>query len=153
MLSAFSMFAQTTAQQREEQKRAEYREQIGIDLSVPDYDVKKPDAKVMGWRLAKILQSLEKNYNQGVYSQMLMSIRAEQMEDNKLLYIPINKIKIKRITKSGDDIVIIVATSSKADNIGKVDFDLNLKFIQGVSDSDLVNSFFSSLSRYIRGDE
>lgn len=40
MLSAFSMFAQTTAQQREKQKRAEYREQIGIDLSVPDYDLK-----------------------------------------------------------------------------------------------------------------
>ena len=84
---------------------------------------------------------------------MLMSIRAEQMEDNKLRYVPIDKLKIKRITKSGDDIFIIVATSSKADNIGKVDFDLNLKFNKGVSDSDLVNSFFSNLSRYIKEDD
>ena len=153
MLSAFSMFAQTTAEQRKEQKNAEYRDQIGIDLSVPDYDVKKPDAKVMGWRLAKILQSLEKNYNQAVNNQMLTSIRAEQIDDNRVRYIPIDKIKILRITKNGDEITIIINTLSKNDNIGKVDFNLNLKFNKGVSDSDLVNSFFSNMGRYIKEDE
>ena len=153
MLAAFSMFAHTTAEQRKEQKNAEYRDQIGIDLSVPDYDVKKPDAKVMGWRLAKILQSLEKNYNQAVNNQMLTSIRAEQIDDNRVRYIPIDKIKILRITKNGDEITIIINTLSKNDNIGKVDFNLNLKFNKGVSDSDLVNSFFSNMGRYIKEDE
>lgn len=140
MLSALSISAQTTAEQREEQKKAEYREKIGIDLSVPDYDVKKPDAKVMGWRLAKILQSLEKNYNQEANNQMLMSIRAEQIDDNRVRYVPIDKIKIQRITKVGDEITIIVKTTSKNDNIGKVDFDLNLKLKEFLTVTSLILS-------------
>ena len=64
----------------EEQKKQEIREKINLDYSVPDYNVKRPDAKVMGWRLAKILQSLEKNYTQPVYNQMLSQIRNEQIK-------------------------------------------------------------------------
>ena len=66
---------------------------INLDYSVPDYNVKRPDVKVMGWRLAKILQSLEKNYTQPVYNQMLSQIHNTQMEELKVRYLPIKKIK------------------------------------------------------------
>ena len=54
MLAVVGMLAQTTSQ-GEDEKVIELRQKIGIDYTVPDYDVKKPDAKVMGWRLAKML--------------------------------------------------------------------------------------------------
>lgn len=56
------MFAQTS-----EAKQAEMREKIGLDMTVPDFDTKKIDSKVMGTRLAGILDYLMENYQQGVY--------------------------------------------------------------------------------------
>ena len=152
MLAAVSMQAQATSQ-GEDPKVIEIRQKIGIDYTVPDYDVKKPDAKIMGWRLAKILQSLEKNYTQGINNQLLMAVRAEFVEDNRLRYMPIDKMKIQRITKKGENIHIVVMTTSKNENIGKVESALNLIFKKGVSDSDVTNSLFSTLSRYIKEEE
>jgi len=41
--------------QTDSAKIAEYREKIGIDMTVPDFETKKIDAKVMGSRLAGYL--------------------------------------------------------------------------------------------------
>lgn len=71
MLTAGSMSAQTYSQ-GEDPKVIEMRQKIGIDYSVPDYNVRKPDAKVMGWRLAKMLIKLEKNYQQGTYNPLFV---------------------------------------------------------------------------------
>ena len=152
MLTAVSMQAQTTSQ-GEEAKVVEMRERIGIDYTVPDYDVKKPDAKVMGWRLTKILQSLEKNYTQGIYNQLLMAVRAEFVEDNRLRYVPIDRMKIQRIIKKGEDITVVIKTMSKSETVGKVDSEFSLVFKKGVSDSDVTNSLFSTLSRYVKENE
>ena len=105
MLAAGSMSAQTYSQ-GEDQKVVEMRQKIGIDYTVPDYDVRKPDAKVMGWRLAKMLQKLEQNYQQGTYNRMLASIRSEILEDPNLRYTAVNKMKIQKIQKVGDVIAI-----------------------------------------------
>lgn len=48
--------------QTDSAKIAEYREKIGIDMSVPDFETKKIDAKVMGERLEGILNYLMENY-------------------------------------------------------------------------------------------
>ena len=45
---------------------AEYREKIGLDMTVPDFETKKIDAKVMSTRLAGILEYLLENYKQGI---------------------------------------------------------------------------------------
>lgn len=37
---------------------------LALDYSMPDYSIKKIDAKVMGERLAKILESICANYRQ-----------------------------------------------------------------------------------------
>ncbi len=42
LLSTVSLSAQwRSTKQSEEEKRAEYREKIGIDMSVPDFETKK----------------------------------------------------------------------------------------------------------------
>lgn len=48
--------------QTDSAKISEYRERIGIDMSVPDFETKNIDAKVMGTRLAEILEYLLENY-------------------------------------------------------------------------------------------
>ena len=132
----------------EEQKKQEIREKINLDCSVPDYNVNRLDAKVMGWRLAKILQSLEKNYTQSVYNQMLSQIRNTQMEELKVHYLPIEKIKILNIQKQDSVITIKINTISKIDK-KKVNYDVVLTFVNSVSDNETTNNLFGDLGRYV----
>ena len=57
MLYTISISAQTT-QQSEEARTAELREKIGIDYSMPDFNTSSLNGKVIGERLAKMLQFL-----------------------------------------------------------------------------------------------
>ena len=143
------MSAQTYSQ-GEDPKVIEMRQKIGIDYTVPDYDVKKPDAKVMGWRLAKMLQKLEENYQQGTYNRMLARIRSEVLEDPNLRYIAVNKMKILKIQKVGDVITIRISTSSKSETLGKLNHEFEIKFDKGVSNNDTANQLFADLSQYIK---
>jgi len=152
MLTAVDMQSQAS-EQSEDPKVIEMREKIGIDYTVPDYDVKKPDAKVMGWRLAKIVQKLEQNYLQGLYNRMLAAIRSEILEEPNLRYIAVNKMKVLKIQKVGDVITIRISTSSKNETLGKLNHEFDIKFDKGVSDNDIVNQLFSDLCRYIKEDD
>ncbi len=52
MLVSLSISAQLrTIAQTDFARQAEYREKIGIDMSIPNFDTKKIEAKVMGGRL------------------------------------------------------------------------------------------------------
>ena len=135
-----------------EQKKQEIREKINLDYSVPDYNVNRPDAKVMGWRLAKILQSLEKNYTQPAYNQMLSQIRSVQMEDQKLRYSHVDKIKILNIQKKDSIINIKINTLSK-DGKRKVNYDVVFTFVNNFSNDEIANQLFGDIARYIKVDE
>lgn len=63
MLSALTSFAQIIPVQIDSMRLEKYRTEIGLDLSVPDYDIKTIDSKIMGLRLAGILDYLMDNYN------------------------------------------------------------------------------------------
>lgn len=152
MLAVVGMQAQSSSQ-GEDSKVIEMRQKIGIDYTVPDYDVRKPDAKVMGWRLAKMLQKLEKNYQQGTYNRMIASIRSEVLEEPRIRYIAVNKMKIQKIQKVGDVITIRISTSSKNETLGKLNHEFGIKFVKGISDNDTANQLFSDLGRYIKEDE
>ena len=134
-----------------EQKKQEVREMINLDYSVPDYNVKRPDAKVMGWRLAKILQSLEKNYTQPVYNQMLSQIRNTQMEELRVRYLPVERIKILNVQKQDSVITIKINTISKI-NKKKVNYDVVFTFVNSVSDDETTNILWEDIARYIRKD-
>ena len=120
---------------------------------VPDYNVKKPDAKVMGWRLAKMLQFLEKNYKQAIYNRQLSRIRYEQMGEPKVLYLPIEKLRILDIEKQ-DSVITIKINTVSGKKKDKVDFDMVLTFVNSMSDDETTNKIFCDIGRYIReGDE
>ena len=61
-------------------RMAAYREAIGLDITVPDFSTKKIDAKVMGTRLAGILEYLLENYKQASYERQIALIVGEQYE-------------------------------------------------------------------------
>ena len=66
LLAAFLCFQSVSAQTSaiSDEARKEIREKIGLDMTVPDFETKKIDAKVMGSHLANILTFLMKNYQQ-----------------------------------------------------------------------------------------
>ena len=77
--SAQFRYRYTTYEQQQEQKKQGIRDRINFDYSVPDYNVARPDEKVMGWRLCKILLVLEQNFSQWEHNRKLSIIRSEQM--------------------------------------------------------------------------
>ena len=149
LLMVCGMAAQSIGQ-IDEKKMMEYRETIGLDYSMPDFNTTKVDAKVIGVRLATILQSLEKNYKQAFYNRLLASIAAEQMANLNYSSVPVHKIMIKKISKTGDEINILVRTTLTPSDSKKKNFDVNLRFIQGVSDNNTTNLLFSDLCRYLK---
>ena len=130
-----------------------FRRQIALDYTLLDYNVTKPDAKVMGWRLAGILQFLEKNYMQGLYNQKLSSIRASQMEDINYRYLHIDKIQFKHIQKRDSVITIVINMFTKVDKKKKFSNDVTLTFTNSLSDDVRANELFSDIVRYIKRDE
>lgn len=151
-LVTLNTFAQTPVHQ-EDSKVTEMREKLGIDYSMPDFDTKKIDGKVIGVRLAKLLEFLQKNYTQGTYNRQLANIRFEATEDASVRFLGVDKLKIERIKKEGEVITIHFSTITKNDNKEKLQHEFDMRFDKGVSDSDKVNALFSDISRYIKEDE
>ena len=74
-------------------RMAAYREAIGLDMTVPDFSTKKIDAKVMGTRLAGILEYLLENFHQVIYESSFARILSEQHEALHNKYFDIKKMK------------------------------------------------------------
>ena len=152
-LLASAQYRNTSSEQNDEAKKQELRQQIGLEYSMPDYAVKKIDASVIGPRLAKILTRLLDTYKQPLYNQYLAMIRSEVAEDHNLQYVHVDKLKLLNITKAGNTITIRFNTFTKDKNRGKLDYDLEFAFVDGLSEYNTVNELFSSISRYIKVEE
>ena len=135
--------------QNEDVRTEKWRQKIDLDYNVPDYSIKKPDAKVMGWRLAKILQSLEQNYTQDRYNHYLALILSHQMDDGSP-YMPIYKVKILNIQKQDNIITVRIKLFSKTKASGKIEQEIPLTFVNSVSEDGIANTLFSELGQYIR---
>ena len=126
------------------------REKLGIDYSMPDFDTKKIDGKVIGVHLAKMLEFIQENYTQGTYNRQLARIRFESTEDPSISFLGIDKLKILGIRKVRDVITIHVSTTTKSESKEKLEHVFDIRFDKGVSDSDKVNALFSDCRRYIK---
>lgn len=147
MLFTQSMSAQTT-QQSEDARTVELRQELGIDYSMPDFSTSKIDGKVIGERLAKLLQQLQSKYDSSVLNQYISLIQCEQIEN--LNYATVEKFHITRISKVGD-VITIEAKTKLSNNAAKVkNAKLTFVFDKGVSESTSVNDFFKYLGRYIK---
>lgn len=145
MACAHGVQAQTAVQQ-DDPKVVELRQQIGIDYSIPDFKTKKIDGTIIGTHLAGMLNLLQKYYNDGTYNWKLAAIVKEQK--GMISQVSIDKMKVTEISKVGDRISIKINTKLSKNIEGIKNADIDLVFIKGVSDSHVVNSLFSYLSRY-----
>lgn len=154
LLGAASLSAQTVAEtDKQALYNAELRQQIGLDYSMPDYSVKKIEASVIGPRLAKILTRLLDDFRQPLYNQFLAMIRSQVAEDPNLQYVHVDKLKLLNITKAGNTITIRFNTFTKDKKRGKLDYDLEFAFVDGLSEDKTVNDLFSNIGRYIKDEE
>lgn len=149
-LSASAQYHTLSDAQQVELKKQEIRQKLNIDYSMPDFDTKKVDGKVIGIRLAKMLEFLQKNYTLGLYNLQLSDIRFDYTQDSNVHYLGIDKMKINRIKKVGEVISVHFSTISKNDKKKKLQHEFDIVFDKGVSNNDRVNSLFTDISRYIK---
>lgn len=151
LLGALHVSAQLRPDAQSDSARlAEYRAQIGIDLSVPDFDTKKIDAKIMGSRLAGILNYLLENYDQGVYYRQLAYLLEEQVEALEKLYFHIKKVKFQNAKKVGNEIIIMLKVSLDKNLADVKQADLMIHLIDGASNNQKTNELLSNMSHYVQ---
>jgi len=139
--------------QTDSAKIAEYRERIGIDMTVPDFETKKIDAKVMGTRLAGILEYMLENYRQGTYSRQIAQTLGEQVEELKQVYFNVKKMKFVSATKKGNDLTILMKVWPGKNVRDVKQVDLTIHLFDGVSESQSANELLSNMSHYIQAKE
>ena len=152
-LLASAQYRNTSSEQSDEAKKQELRQQIGLEYSMPDYSVKKIDESVIGPRLAKILTRLLDDFRQPLYNQFLAMIRSQVAEDPNLQYVHVDKLKLLNISKAGNTITIRLNTFTKDKNRGKLDYNLDFTFVDGLSENQAANDLFSSIGRYVKDEE
>lgn len=147
LLISVSINAQTSSQ-GEDEKTIEYRQKIGIDYSMPDFNTFKIDGIVIGTRLAKMLTLLINRYDDYVFNQRVSFIQCEQLEN--LSYAKVEKLKISKISKVGDVITIMFKTKMSPNSAKIKNAEMTFCFTKGVSESISINDLFSDLGRYIK---
>lgn len=130
------------------QSETQVRETLALDYSMPDYSTSRINAKVMGQRLAAILEAVNENYKQPKYLSRLSLMQKSQLED--VSYCSVKKMKLKKVEKQGNTITITYDTELEPNvqNIKKAQ--LVFRFVDGVSENNSVNDFFCSICRYIK---
>ena len=136
-----------------ETKEEVWRKKIDLDMAVPDFNTKKIDQKVMGWKLAKMIDFIQRTYTQGSYNRVWSSIRYEQTEDPRIRFANVDQLEFVSAEKNDSIITLKWKTITKLDKKEKVYNDIVMTFVNGVSDSETVNNLFSDIARYIKPDD
>lgn len=149
LFGAISTSAQTSGEiSKQEQYKKEVREKLQLDYSLPDYSTSRIDAKVMGPRLAKILETICKNYQQYTNLSALSVIQSSQVEG--LSYGRVKTMKLDKVTKQGSEIIIRFNTKLESNNLNLKKSQIVFQFKESVSDDISTNDFFSNICRYIK---
>lgn len=156
LLSLFLLLGATNAaaQSQPQSQIAKYdtrtvedlRQQIGLDVEMPDYTTKKVDADVIGDHLAKMLNLLVNIITDGWYVQKMSAILSSQ--DAQLKYVIVDKIKVLSISKKDNEITVKLMAWLSPNSSGLKNAEVSFHFVDGVSDNQDVNDLFCQLSRY-----
>lgn len=132
----------------DENRKVEVRKTLALDYSMPDYSISNVNAKVMGKRLADILNKFQEMSQSHTNMGSLSVIQANQIF--KMTYCSIKKVKLNKVVKQGNVITIIYDTelTENAKNCKKAQ--LTFTFVDGVSEDIATNDFFSNICRYIK---
>lgn len=149
LMGVVTISAQTNAEMNKQEKyKAEVREKLQLDYFLPDYSTSRIDVKVMGPRLAKILETICENYQQCMNLSALSVIQSSQVEG--LNYGRIKKMKLDNVLKQGSEIIIRFNTTLESNNLNLKKSQIIFRFVDGVSDDVSTNDFFSNICRYIK---
>ena len=129
---------------------AEYREQIGLDYSMPDYSVTTIDEKKIGSHLANILRCYEEANDQNLFRRKISKILVEQNEAFEYAVPEFIKQKLVKIEKSADDITIVYRLWLDKNPAKLKHVDILYHFKDGVSESNTVNELFCQMSYYVK---
>ena len=132
---------------------AEYREQIALDYSMPDYSVTSIDEKKIGSRLANILRYYEEANDQNPFRRKIAAILVEQNEVFEYSSPEFTQQKLVKIEKSADEITIIYRLWLDKNPANLKHVDILYHFKDGVSESNTVNELFSHMSHYAQARE
>ena len=148
LMTTVIVSAQRVTTTSDAERREVAKKTLTLDYSMPDYSIKKIDAKAMGTRLAKILESLCANYKQSQYLASLSVIQNSQVEG--LNYTRIKSLKLENVTKTGNELTIRFASTLESNNLNLKKSQLLFHFVDGVSEDIATNDFFCTLCRYIK---
>ena len=149
LLLSATLSAQSRFTQDHEPERIEkYKQTLKLDYSMPDYTISKIDAEVMGPRLANILDKIFEMCKLESNLDRLARLQARQIDG--LSYCKIKKLQLEEVTKQGNKITVVFKTvlDSNAKNIKNAL--LTFRFVNGVSDDNATNDYFSGICRYIK---
>ena len=137
---------------------AEYREQIALDYSMPDYSVTTIDEKKIGSRLANILRYYEEiNHqninNQNLFRRKISKILVEQNEAFEYADPEIIKHNLMRIEETAEHITNVNKMWLDKNPAKLKQVDILYHFKDGVSESNTVNELFSHMSHYAQARE
>lgn len=128
--------------------REDLKEKIGLEYSMPDFNTTKIDSDVIGNRLSKILNYINSNSKDYSISSLLVIILCK--EDPRFQYANIKKLTIKNIRKKGNAITITINLKIGKNHLGIQKKDIEMTFIDGLSDKTAENDLFLYASNYIR---
>lgn len=146
MLVSLVSFAQAINDNEEYKSRV--RSTLQLDYSMPDYTTSRIDAKVMGPRLAAILNKIMECRGQQTTIAILSVIQTHQIEG--LSYGRVKGLKLDKVTKQGNELTINFFTTLDNNNLNLKKSKLQFRFIDGVSEDIATNDFFINICRYIR---
>ncbi len=148
-VGVMTTFAQNSTElTKKDQYKSEVRSRLQLDDSVPDYSTTKISSKLMGPRLAKILEKICDTYQQYTNLSVLSVIQSRQVEG--LNFCRIKTMKLDKVTKQGNEIVIRFNTTLESNNLNLKKSQIVFQFDEGVSDDVSTNDFFSNICRYIK---
>lgn len=139
-------FAQ--ANTNDEEYKTRVRNALQLDYSMPDYTTSKIDVKVMGPRLAAILNKIMESRGQQTTIATLSVIQTRQVEG--LSYGRIKDLKLDKVSKQGNELTISFITALDRNNLNLKKSRLVFSFIDGVSEDVALNDFFINICRYIK---
>ena len=150
LLGATTLYAQklpiTPVEDLEAKNKAEMKEILAIDYSMPDYTTKKLDANVMGEHMATMVNIFLERCTQMSYQRPLNQIIGEQVESLKYSDYGIQKMKFVNATKIGNEITLVFKVWLGKNTSGIKQTDMSIRFVDGVSDSNTVNELFGYIS-------
>ena len=152
LLGATTLYAQklpiTSAEEREAMYKAEMKEKLAIDYSMPDYTTNKFDANVMGEHMAMMVNTFLEKCTLKSYQRPLNKIIGEQVEALQYSDYGIKKMNLVSATKSGNEITLLFRVWLDKNTKGIKQTEMTIRFIDGVSDSKTTNELFRNISSY-----